>query len=277
MGLSSELISSVREYGYVHLFCTGASTLRMVDGMRRRACLLFASTLLKRVLLLTQTSFHKPTKLQQDALPLLVKGHDVVVDAPANSGKTTTSCISALQKIDISNRQCQALILASTPQAALRIQKIVLAFGSYDIHCHACTNQADLREDRMRLKKGAQIVVGTPGCIHELIGQGTLTTKTLRVLILDRVDEMYNGKIKDIIEELLRSIPRSAQVVFLLSKMSKELKEWTTKFMHNPEFIDHDTEMPDLEDTETLVGSVRAEFLAGSVSAFEDKPYPVEV
>ncbi|KAK3817695.1 MAG: P-loop containing nucleoside triphosphate hydrolase protein [Benniella sp.] len=162
---------------------------------------------------------------------------------------------------------CQALILASSPQAALRIQKIILAFGSYDVHCHACTNQADLREDRMRLKKGAQIVVGTPGCIHELIGHGTIITKNLRVLILDRVDEMYNGKIKEIIEELLQSIPRSAQVAFLLSKMSKELKDWTTKFMHNPEFIDHDTEMPDLEDSESLLGSIRLS---------EDKPYEME-
>jgi ATP-dependent RNA helicase DeaD len=120
----------------------------------------------------------------------------------------------------------------------------------------------------MRLKKGAQIVVGTPGCVHELIGHGILITKSLRVLILDRVDEMYNGKIKEIIEELLQSIPRGAQVAFLLSKMSKELKDWTTKFMHNPEFIDHDTEMPDLEDSETLLGSVRLS---------EDKPYEMEV
>ncbi|KAK3817684.1 MAG: eukaryotic initiation factor 4A-II-like protein [Benniella sp.] len=109
----------------------------------------------------------------------------------------------------------------------------------------------------MRLDKGSHIVVGTPSCVQEIIKHDALTTKNIGVVVLDRVDEILSGGSKDIIEDLLQSIPRSAQVVFLLSKTFTELKDMAKKFMRGPVFISHTTEEPDLDDSETLTGSVR--------------------
>ncbi|KAK3817690.1 MAG: P-loop containing nucleoside triphosphate hydrolase protein [Benniella sp.] len=216
--------------------------------------------------------FQAPTKLQQDALPRLIQGYDMVMDAPVNSGKTTTSCISVLQKIDTSNLQCQALILTPSVGTTLRTLKIILALCGHNIHCHFCVDQADFREDDMRLKKGAQIVVGTPSSVQEIIKRGALATRNIRMIVLDRVDEMFLDGFKDVIDELFQSIPRSAQVVFLLSKSFVELRELTTKFMRNPECINHDTEEADIDDGETLSGSARQseEMLFGIESKREE-------
>ncbi|KAK3817682.1 MAG: P-loop containing nucleoside triphosphate hydrolase protein [Benniella sp.] len=194
-------------------------------------------------------------KLQQDALRLLAKGRDVVLDAPGNSGKTTTSCISVLQKVNIFNRQCQALVLAPSG-TTLRTLKVILALGSHNIQCHVCLNQADIHEDRIRLRKGSHIVVGTPSCVQEIIKDGALKTDSIRVIVLDRVDEMFSDGSKDIIVNLFSSIPRSAQVVFLLRQTFMELKYMTTNFMRSPAWISHGTREPDLDDSTTLTGSV---------------------
>jgi len=219
-------------------------------------------------LFLTQTSFQAPTKLQQDALPALIRGSDVVMDAPTNSGKTTTACISVLQKVDVLNPQCQALILTPSLTATLRTQKVILALGSRNIHCHICTDYADLREDKMRLDKGSQIVTGTPSCVQEIIRHEALSTKNIDVVVLDRVDEMFSGGFKDVIEEIFQSIPRSAQVVFLLSKTFTELKDMTRKFMRGPVFITHDAEEPKVNDPKTSPWSTRP---------LREKLYEIEV
>ncbi|KAK3817686.1 MAG: P-loop containing nucleoside triphosphate hydrolase protein [Benniella sp.] len=200
MGLNSELLHSIHEYG-----------------------------------------FQAPTKLQRDALPPLVRGCHVVMEAPINSGKTTTACISALQKVDISNPQCQVLILNPSLETTLQTLKVTLALGSYSIHCHVCTDQAHLREDKMRLQKGSHIVVGTPSYVQEIMDHSALLTNSIRVVVFDRVDDMISEGSKDIIENILQAIPRDTQVVFLLIKMLAQLEDLTTKFMCNPAWISHDT------------------------------------
>jgi superfamily II DNA/RNA helicase len=186
--------------------------------------------------------------------------------APVNSGKTTTSCISALQKVNIYNPQCQALILTPSLETTLQTLKVTLALGSNSIHCHVCTDQAHLREDMMRLEKGTHIVIGTPSCVQGVIEHGVLMTNSIRVIVFDRVDEMILGGSKDIIENILQVIPRNTQVVLLLSKTSAQLEDLTTRFMYDPTWISGGTEEP-VDDSKTL-----------TVSAYrsDDKPSEVE-
>jgi ATP-dependent RNA helicase DeaD len=132
-----------------------------------------------------------------------------------------------------------------------------LALGAVKIHCHVCFNSADILEDRMRLKKGSQIVVGAPNCIQQFITQGVLSTSSIRVVVVDRMDEIFSRGFGGAVEEIFRSIPRGAQVVFFLSETFTELKDMTRKFMRSPVFISHVTEKPELKDTKTPSGSTR--------------------
>src|ERR1700743_3199578 len=83
--------------------------------------------------------FEPPSAIQQRAILPVVKGHDVIAQAQSGTGKTATFSISALQKLDLSNPQCQALILAPTREWAQQIQKVVIALGDFmKVTCHAC-------------------------------------------------------------------------------------------------------------------------------------------
>ncbi|KAH7036054.1 P-loop containing nucleoside triphosphate hydrolase protein [Linnemannia elongata] len=130
--------------------------------------------------------FERPSSIQQRAILPVLKGHDMIAQAQSGTGKTATFSISVLQMIDISNPQCQALILAPTRELAQQTQKVVLALGDYmKVDCHVCIGGTNAREDMNRVSKGVHVVVGTPGRVLHLLKAGALKTDSLRIFVLD--------------------------------------------------------------------------------------------
>ncbi|KAG0028252.1 translation initiation factor eIF4A [Podila clonocystis] len=179
--------------------------------------------------------FERPSSIQQRAILPVVKGHDVIAQAQSGTGKTATFSISALQKLDLSNPQCQALILAPTRELAQQIQKVVIALGDFmKVTCHACIGGTNVREDMKILGDGAQVVVGTPGRVFDMINRGALKTDHMKMFILDEADEMLSRGFKDQIYDVFQRLPPSTQVVLLSATMPTEVMEVTTKFMRDP-------------------------------------------
>ncbi|GMF94630.1 unnamed protein product [Aspergillus oryzae] len=155
--------------------------------------------------------------------PELLRGSDVIAQAQSGTGKTATFSISALQKLDPNVKGCQALILAPTRELAQQIQKVVVAIGDFmNITCHACIGGTAVREDMKALGEGPEVVVGTPGRVHDMIQRRVLKTDHLKQFILDEADEM------------LSLLPQSTQVVLLSATMPQDVLEVTTKFMRDP-------------------------------------------
>lgn len=120
-------------------------------------------------------------------------GHDVIAQAQSGTGKTATFSISVLQKIDTNLKQCQALILAPTRELAQQIQKVVVAIGDFmNIECHACIGGTSVRDDMKALQDGPQVVVGTPGRVHDMIQRRFLKTDGMKMFVLDEADEMLS-------------------------------------------------------------------------------------
>ncbi|KAG0321103.1 translation initiation factor eIF4A [Dissophora globulifera] len=179
--------------------------------------------------------FERPSTIQQRAILPVIKGHDVIAQAQSGTGKTATFSISALQKLDTSNPQCQALILAPTRELAQQIQKVVIALGDFmKVHCHACIGGTNVRDDMKTLEAGAQVVVGTPGRVFDMINRGSLKTDSMKMFILDEADEMLSRGFKDQIYDVFQRLPPSTQVVLLSATMPTEVMEVTTKFMRDP-------------------------------------------
>jgi len=179
--------------------------------------------------------FERPSSIQQRAILPVVKGHDVIAQAQSGTGKTATFSISALQKLDLANPQCQALILAPTRELAQQIQKVVIALGDFmKVTCHACIGGTNVREDMKILGDGAQVVVGTPGRVFDMINRGALKTDHMKMFILDEADEMLSRGFKDQIYDVFQRLPPSTQVVLLSATMPTEVMEVTTKFMRDP-------------------------------------------
>jgi translation initiation factor 4A len=179
--------------------------------------------------------FERPSTIQQRAILPVIKGHDVIAQAQSGTGKTATFSISALQKLDLANPQCQALILAPTRELAQQIQKVVIALGDFmKVQCHACIGGTNVREDMKLLEAGAQVVVGTPGRVFDMINRGALKTDSMKMFILDEADEMLSRGFKDQIYDVFQRLPPSTQVVLLSATMPSEVMEVTTKFMRDP-------------------------------------------
>ncbi|RAR06791.1 atp-dependent rna helicase eif4a [Stemphylium lycopersici] len=179
--------------------------------------------------------FERPSAIQQRAIMPVIKGNDVIAQAQSGTGKTATFSISTLQKIDSNVKACQALILAPTRELAQQIQKVVVAIGDFmDIQCHACIGGTSVRDDMKALQDGPQVVVGTPGRVHDMIQRRVLKTDHMKMFVLDEADEMLSRGFTEQIYDIFQLLPQSTQVVLLSATMPQDVLEVTTKFMRDP-------------------------------------------
>jgi len=179
--------------------------------------------------------FERPSAIQQRAVRPLIMGRDTIGQAQSGTGKTAAFTIGALSRINYSNRQCQALMLAPTRELALQIQKVGLALGDYvKIRSHACIGGTSVREDIEKLRDGQQLVVGTPGRVNDMAGKGHLRLEECLIFVLDEADEMLSRGFKDQIYDIFKSLPSSIQVALFSATMPPDILELSVKFMRDP-------------------------------------------
>jgi len=179
--------------------------------------------------------FEKPSAIQQRAIIPCVLGKDVIAQAQSGTGKTATFSISVLQKLEVENRRCQALLLAPTRELAQQIQKVVVALGDYmKIECMACIGGTLVREDMRKLEAGVHVVVGTPGRVFDMINRRALGVDSMRQFVLDEADEMLSRGFKDQIYDIFRLLPSTTQVILLSATMPMDVLEVTKRFMREP-------------------------------------------
>lgn len=183
--------------------------------------------------------FQKPSPIQTKAIPVIIKGGDVIAQAQSGTGKTGTFSISILQRIDVKDPCCQALILAPTRDLAQQIKDVITALGSYmDIHVHACIGGTSVRDDMSNLRRGVHVVVGTPGRVIDMIERRALQTSGLKMLVLDEADQMLERGFKEQIYQIFQTgLPRDLQVVLCSATMPPDTLDVTTKFMQEPQTI----------------------------------------
>jgi len=179
--------------------------------------------------------FEKPSAIQQRAILPVVKNRDVIAQAQSGTGKTATFAISILQRIDVSLRECQALVLAPTRELAQQIQKVIMALGDFmNIECHACIGGTKVQDDLRKLEVGVHVVVGTPGRVYDMINRGALRSNHIKMFVLDEADEMLSRGFKDQIYDVFQLLPGGTQVVLISATMPADVLEVTKKFMRDP-------------------------------------------
>ena len=179
--------------------------------------------------------FERPSAIQARAIKPVVKGHDVIAQAQSGTGKTATFSISVLQKLDISLKQTQALILAPTRELAQQIQKVLIAIGDLmEVECHASFGGTSVRDDAKALSEGPHVIVGTPGRVHDMIQRRYLRTDHIKMFVVDEADEMLSSAFKEQIHDIFQLLPPTTQAVLLSATMPQEVLEVTEKFMRDP-------------------------------------------
>jgi ATP-dependent RNA helicase DeaD len=193
----------------------------------------FSPDLLKA---LDEIGYQEPSPIQSAAIPELLLGRDLVGQAQTGTGKTAAFALPMLAALDPELRKPQVLVLAPTRELAMQVAE---AFNSYAVHLEgvrtlAVYGGADFRDQIHHLRRGVQIVVGTPGRVMDHMRQGTLDLSALRALVLDEADEMLRMGFIDDVEWVLEQLPAQRQVVLFSATMPTEIRRISQKYLSSP-------------------------------------------
>jgi len=180
--------------------------------------------------------FEKPSAIQQRGILPILQGHDIIGQAQSGTGKTATFVISSLQKIDEKKSDhTQVLILAPTRELAQQIQKVASSLSIHlKIRSHVCVGGTSVREDMSCLRKGAHLVVGTPGRVFDMIRRNAIRCEHIHTFVLDEADEMLSRGFRDQIYDIFQQMPPTMQVCLFSATMPQEVLEVSKKFMRKP-------------------------------------------
>ncbi len=184
---------------------------------------------------LEKIGFTEPTEIQQQAIPHLLSGRDVVGQAQTGTGKTAAFALPILERIDLHAHHPQALILTPTRELALQVCQALRAMvGDKRVRILSIYGGQSIDRQIERLHQGIHIVVGTPGRVIDLYERKKLNLGQISWLVLDEADEMLNmGFIQDV-ERILSQLPSERQTAFFSATMPPSIRELVTKFLRSP-------------------------------------------
>ncbi|WP_035619056.1 DEAD/DEAH box helicase [Lacticigenium naphthae] len=182
-----------------------------------------------------RVGFEEMTPIQEQTIPMALENKDIIGQAQTGTGKTAAFGLPMLQKIDLSNRSVQGLVIAPTRELAIQTQEELFRLGKdKKVKVQVVYGGADIRRQIKGLKDSPHIVVGTPGRLLDHIRRKTLKLDSVETLVLDESDEMLNmGFIEDI-ESIIKETPTERQTLLFSATMPDAIKRIGVRFMKQP-------------------------------------------
>ncbi|MFT7330172.1 MAG: ATP-dependent RNA helicase DeaD [Roseivirga sp.] len=190
---------------------------------------------------LTVLGYEKPTEIQEKAIPQVIASNkDLKAFAQTGTGKTAAFSLPILEKIDLDNNQVQAIILSPTRELAIQIARNIEEFSTNlkGFRVAAVYGGSDINDQIRKLKRGVQIVVGTPGRTVDLIKRKKLILDSVNWLVLDEADEMLNMGFKDELDQVLEVTPDTKQTLLFSATFPREVDAIARNYMTDPVQID---------------------------------------
>jgi ATP-dependent RNA helicase DeaD len=183
--------------------------------------------------------YEQASPIQAAAIPVLLTGKDIVGQSMTGSGKTAAFGIPAVEKVDVSKRVVQVLILCPTRELAVQVSEEIhkLAFFKRGVMALPIYGGQSYDRQLYGLKQGAQIVIGTPGRVMDHMRRGTLRLDAVSMVILDEADVMLNMGFREDIELILQSTPKERQTVFFSATMPKPIRDLIEKSSKEPQTV----------------------------------------
>jgi ATP-dependent RNA helicase DeaD len=180
--------------------------------------------------------YESPTAIQAATIPPLMAGSDVVGLAQTGTGKTAAFAIPILSKIDVTSTATQALVLAPTRELALQVAEAFSRYGAHlpKIHVLPIYGGSSYGVQLAGLRRGAQVVVGTPGRVIDHLERGTLDLSRVDYLVLDEADEMLAMGFAEEVDRILSETPEYKQVALFSATMPPAIRKITKKYLHDP-------------------------------------------
>lgn len=202
----------------------------------------FASLGLSETMLqaLDKATYQYPTPIQAGLIPLALGGVDVVGQARTGTGKTASFAIPILERLQLKHdiHHPQALVLVPTRELAVQVKdEVVKLSDGRRVHCVAVYGGKPIRDQIEKLRKGAQIVVGTPGRVLDHLSRGTIDLSRLKIVVLDEADRMLDIGFRPDIERILKRCPQSRQTLLLSATVPPPIAKLAERYMRDPQTI----------------------------------------
>lgn len=187
----------------------------------------------------TEMGFSEMTPIQQQAIPLLMEGRDVIGQAQTGTGKTAAFGIPMLQRVEEENRNLQGLILCPTRELAIQAAEELRKFSKYmhGIKMVPIYGGQDITRQIKALKGGAQIIVGTPGRVMDHMRRHTIKLQDIKMVVLDEADEMLNMGFREDMETILSQIESEHQTALFSATMPQAILDITDQYQQDAELV----------------------------------------
>jgi len=185
-----------------------------------------------------ELGYTEPTEIQAQTIPILLAGVDVIGQAQTGTGKTAAFALPILHNLISGQRRPQALILSPTRELAMQVAETIQAYGRHlDVRVLAIYGGSSYGRQIKALKRGVDVVVGTPGRLLDLLRRKVLDLSNTRTLVLDEADEMLSMGFVEDIETLLDATPAQRQLALFSATIPQAIRRLAKKYLHEPQSI----------------------------------------
>lgn len=185
---------------------------------------------------ISEMGYEHPMPVQEEVIPyLLGVGNDVIALAQTGTGKTAAFGLPVLQKVNANDRRTQAVILSPTRELCLQIAGDLKEYARYidNLHVLAVYGGSSIESQIRSLKKGAQVIVATPGRLIDLMHRGVAKLEAVENVVLDEADEMLNMGFTESINEILAGVPTNRNTLLFSATMGKEIERIAKSYLHD--------------------------------------------
>lgn len=204
--------------------------------------------------ILSKERIDTPTPIQEESIPEILEGKDIIGEAQTGTGKTLAFLLPIVQKINRDKNQVQALIIAPTRELAIQLTDEAKKLGKpLGINTLSVYGGQDVFKQLRKLKNGVHIVVATPGRLLDHISRKSINLGHTEFLVLDEADEILNMGFLIDVERIISSIPKRRQTLMFSATIPKGLKNLAKKYMKSPETIRVEKERVVLDEIEQII------------------------
>ncbi|MFL1801896.1 DEAD/DEAH box helicase [Plesiomonas shigelloides] len=205
---------------------------------------------------LTQLGYHQPTPIQQQAIPLILQGQDILASAQTGTGKTAAFALPIIQQLleQPAAKAPRALILVPTRELARQVQDNMEAFTQHTaLRSVVVYGGACLATQSRELKTGADILIATPGRLLDYLRQGVVHLRDVRFLVFDEADRMLDMGFRDEIRDVVRQVSTERQTLLFSATLSDDIHRMAGKMLRSPQRIDISNNSTPIERIEQRV------------------------
>lgn len=202
---------------------------------------------------LTELGIKEPTPIQEQAIPIVFEGKDLIGQAQTGTGKTFAFLFPILEKINLELPHTQALVVAPTRELAIQITAEARRIVSEDFGVLAVYGGQDVEQQARKLKGGAHLIIATPGRLLDHLRRGTINLDKIDFLVLDEADQMLHIGFLHEVEDIINQTPSSRQTLLFSATMPEQIQSLAKRYMKKPEIIRIKAKRITLDEIEQVV------------------------